>query len=232
MIKYLKSKIKSKIHSLIEGNSKDISLALQLKALKSTAEYVANNLQKAKAFDTNLSLIQHAITLSNNDGGLVCEFGVYKGTTLNFIAKNMPGKTIHGFDSFQGLPEFWRPGFDKGVFDINQKHSSLKFEKNIQLHVGWFSETLPDFVKNNPGEISFLHVDCDLYSSTKDIFQNLGPKITPGTIIVFDEYFNYPFWWDHEYKAFQEFIQATGLKYEYLGYNQLNEQVAVKILGS
>ena len=36
-----------------------------------------------------------------------CEFGVYKGETINFIASKIP-HTVHGFDSFEGLPEVWR----------------------------------------------------------------------------------------------------------------------------
>jgi hypothetical protein len=47
---------------------------------------------------------------------------------------------------------------------------------------------------------------------------------------VFDEYLNYPGWQDHEFKAFQEFIAETGLKYRYLGYVATNVQVAVQIL--
>jgi hypothetical protein len=50
-----------------------------------------------------------------------------------------------------------------------------------------------------------------------------------GTVIVFDEYFNYPGWENHEFKAFQEFVEQTNLKYEYLAYNRRHEQVAVKI---
>jgi hypothetical protein len=49
----------------------------------------------------------------------------------------------------------------------------------------------------------------------------------PGTIIVFDEYFNYPNWEEHEYKAFQEFIGESGLGYRYLGFAR--QQVAVRI---
>lgn len=73
-----------------------------------------------------------------------------------------------------------------------------------------------------------MHIDCDLYNSTKTIFDNLAPRIKSGTIIVFDEYFNYPNWQQHEYKAFQEFVEDNNIKYEYIaiGYGQ----AAVKIL--
>ena len=61
--------------------------------------------------------------------------------------------------------------------------------------------------------VAFIHVDCDLYSSTKTIFSLLSDRIVPGTIILFDEYFNYPNWQQHEYKALQEFVDTKNIKY-------------------
>ena len=106
------------------------------------------------------------------------------------------------------------------------------FEKNIVTHKGWFDDTLPKFVQNYNEKISFLHIDCDLYSSTKTIFKWLDNQITEGTIILFDEYFNYPFWEQHEYKAFQEFVNHNNIRYEYLCYSSktFGSKVAVKIL--
>lgn len=63
----------------------------------------------------------------------------------------------------------------------------------------------------------------------KTIFDVLGGKIVPGTVVQFDEYFNYPGWRNHEYKAFQEFINNSSLSYDYIGYNRLGYSVAVVI---
>ena len=49
----------------------------------------------------------------------------------------------------------------------------------------------------------------------------------PGTVILFDEYFNYPNWEAHEYKAFQEFVAAKAIAYRYLAFAR--QQVAVRI---
>ena len=51
----------------------------------------------------------------------------------------------------------------------------------------------------------------------------------PGTVIVFDEYFNYSGWEEGEFRAFQEFVAARKLSYEYLTYNREHQQVAVRI---
>jgi hypothetical protein len=53
-----------------------------------------------------------------------------------------------------------------------------------------------------------------LYAATKDIFEHLRDYIVPGTIIVFDEYWNYPKWQQHEYQAWQE----EDIDYDYVGY--------------
>ncbi|HXF29087.1 MAG TPA: hypothetical protein VN457_04495 [Chlamydiales bacterium] len=54
-------------------------------------------------------------------------------------------------------------------------------------------------------------------------------QIVPGTIIVFDEFYNYPGYERHEFKAFQEFLARKGYKADYLAFNINHEQVAVRI---
>ena len=157
--------------------------------------------------------------------GIWAEFGVFKGESINHIARNTMAK-VHGFDSFSGLPEDWNRFHSRGHFKVGQNLPYVA--DNVSLHVGLFSGTLPDFraqIGDTP--VAFLHVDCDLYSSTVEIFRYLGENIVPGTVILFDEFYNYPGWMMHEYKAFQEFISATGKNYRYIGYNKKAEQVAV-----
>jgi len=101
---------------------------------------------------------------------------------------------------------------------------------NVTLHKGWFEDTVPPFSAANKGEpVALLHIDCDLYSSTKTVFDALGGNLVAGSVILFDEYFNYPEWREHEYKAFQELVEARSLKYRYLSYNQHEWNAAVQI---
>lgn len=155
------------------------------------------------------------------------EFGVFSGRTINRIAEAVPDRTVYGFDSFDGLPEDWRSGFTKGTFKTDILPS---VRENVKLIRGLFEDTLPGFVREHPEPCAFIHVDCDLYSSARTVLSHLREKIVPGTVIVFDEYFNYPGWREGEYKAFQEFIKTTGLRYEYLAYVEIHEQAAVRIL--
>jgi hypothetical protein len=46
-------------------------------------------------------------------------------------------------------------------------------------------------------------------------------------VILFDEYFNYPNWEKHEFKAFQELVSERRMKYSYLAYAR--QQVVVRI---
>ena len=107
-----------------------------------------------------------------------------------------------------------------------------RVRKNCELWVGWFNETLPGFVKDvqQKQPVALLHVDCDLYSSTVTVLNELKKNIVPGTVIVFDEYLNYPGWQLDEFKAWQEFVKANKIKYEYIGYVSKHQKVAVRVL--
>jgi hypothetical protein len=156
--------------------------------------------------------------------GVIIECGVASGGTIRKIANIYKERTIYGFDSFEGLPESWqRPdmNFDKGAFNQNNVLPSV--QSNVKLIKGWYKDTLPLFaselVQKNQ-KIALLHVDCDIYSSTKCIFDNFTPFICSGTIIVFDELLNYPSYEKHEILAFFEFLeQNPNLKFEWIGKN-------------
>jgi hypothetical protein len=203
----------------------NISAMRQHKALVETADYVDTHMPHLDSFGSAFDLLTAALTHVKDRNGLFLEFGVFSGQTINHVAARIDGQ-IYGFDSFEGLPERWRDGLGPGYFKVAELPA---VRKNVVLIKGWFDKTLPVFLKDHSQRVAFLHVDCDLYSSTKTIFDLLGSQIQDGTVIVFDEYFNYAGWREGEYKAFQEFLKTSGLTYEYLGYNRYQEQVAVKI---
>jgi hypothetical protein len=188
-------------------------------------DYADTHMQDAMVCSEKSQVREYALEQVRNDG-LFLEFGVWNGTTINFIAEHHRG-LVHGFDSFEGLPEDWGI-VPKGAYTTDGRIPEVR--SNVRLHVGWFDQTLPDFVREHNERVAFLHVDCDLYSSTKTIFKFLGDRIVSGTVIVFDEYFNYPGWREHEYKAFQELVSEKKLHYRYLAYNQCQTNVATMIV--
>jgi predicted O-methyltransferase YrrM len=210
-----------------EGSDQfDLDRLARLAAGLDSAGYYAERMGAAARAPDAASLLQLAFA-ARDPAGLVMEFGVASGGTANLLAGLTDG-TIHGFDSFEGLPEDWRPGFPRGAF----AHAIPRLRPNVSLEIGTFEETLPRFVARHRGSrIGFAHVDCDLYSSTRTVFEHCGPMIGPGTVIVFDEYFNYAGWRRHEFRAFQDFIAASGSTYEYIGVVPAGQQVAVLVTG-
>jgi hypothetical protein len=65
-------------------------------------------------------------------------------------------------------------------------------------------DTLPALLREDRSEINLLHIDTDLYEVAKFILTQCQPRIR-DTIVIFDEFFNFPGWRDHEYKALTEF---------------------------
>jgi len=162
--------------------------------------------------------------LQHKENTLWLEFGVASGNTINYISK-FTKYNVYGFDSFEGLPEKWRDGFEKGAF--NRNGNLPQVNDNVILIKGWFKDTLHQFIHNENKKISFIHIDCDLYSSTKHILETLKEFIDIKCIVVFDELVNYPgFDGDTgELKAFYEFITENKINYKWIGMN--GEKVAV-----
>jgi Macrocin-O-methyltransferase (TylF) len=196
-----------------------------LRALQRSVDYVERAMPDAVGLDSQRELIEHSLQAVHIDGHYL-EFGVFTGGTIRFLARRIGARTIHGFDSFEGLPEAWA-GFNLGGKAFNMKGRLPRVPNNVRLYRGYFDTSLPKWLDDHPGQIAFMHLDCDLYSSTKTIFNLIGARITTGTVILFDEYFNYPNWEQHEFKAFQEFVTYHQVKYTYLGFAR--QQVAIRI---
>lgn len=166
--------------------------------------------------------------IRNMPAGIIVECGVYYGASLRYLATRCPDRTVHGFDSFQGLPEDWTRGNPAGSYSTGGILPEVP--ANVTLHPGWFADTLPVFLENEKQPIALLHIDCDLYSSTQTALQALSPLMRENTILVFDDFFGYPGYEQHEYKAFQEFTAAHRLTYEWLGFSVLGREAALRIL--
>lgn len=215
------------VHDVEFRARRDIHAAGDREAVTSSSHFVHDAMVKARMFTHPTEILEYALSLAPPDG-MALEFGVFSGTTLKTIANaRKDNKQVFGFDSFQGLPEDWRPNWPTGTFGTEQ----LPEVPGAELVVGWFDETLPDFLSVHPAPVAFLHMDADLYSSTVTVLEHVGPRLRPGTVILFDEYFNYPGWEQHEHRAWQEFVAKSGIEFRYEAYTSNNEQVVVVITG-
>jgi len=211
----------AKSAALIDSISKNADIYPEI----SSWNYLQNEFfSNPKLVGTNTKTIQIAIDAAKLDG-LNLEFGVYNGKSIRRIAL-LINEDIHGFDSFEGLPESWN---DEPQGSYSAEGCLPEVPKNVVLHKGWFNETLPGFIREFKAPIRFLHIDCDLYSSTKTILDLLAPKIVSGTVIVFDEFIGYKSWDRDEFKAFKEAAQLYGWKYELLTFSFVTKQVALII---
>jgi hypothetical protein len=210
---------------VLDADAHNIGRLLQRRALEQTADFVESCMPMVTPYRDRFTLYEE--TLKQIDGsGLCCEFGVFEGDSINFIAERLPASMVYGFDSFEGLPEDWRPGVKTGHFKLNSLPAVCS---NVRLIRGWFDQTVPVFLEQHPEPAAYLHIDSDLYASAKTVLDLFASRIRPGTIIVFDEFFNYPGWKVGEFQAFQEFVQRYQLRFEYAGYACADEQVAVII---
>lgn len=141
--------------------------------------------------------------LARTDGiiGDVVEFGCYVGTTSVYLAQHLlqlSHKTLYVYDSFMGLPP--KTLHDKspaGVqFTVGELAATKKqFVRNFhkaQLplpHItkAWFNELVPSDI---PPCISFAFLDGDYYHSILDPLKLIWPNLSPGAIVVVDDYVN------------------------------------------
>jgi hypothetical protein len=226
----------NKLFRALKALDRDMEHQAQTQATISSAEYVRTHMAGALLFRGQAGaprqgvadLLVHALKLIQVKG-FYAEFGVWKGESLSFLADRIE-EVIYGFDSFEGLPEDWYPSHAKGMFDLGGMPPDLTVRRsNVKLVKGWFDDTLPVFAHEVPGPAAFLHIDSDLYSSAKTVFDTLGDRIVPGTVIVFDEYLNYPGWQDGEVKAWREFCEARAIRYRYVGYTPAWESALVVV---
>ena len=163
-----------------------------------------------------LNYVFENLQLKQKEDTLWLEFGVGGGSTINYIASQTPG-IVHGFDSFYGNPEKCREGFEAGHY--NRDGVPPQVASNVILVQGLFQDTLKDFLVSQNKKISFVHFDCDLYSSTKFVLDSIKDYIDDGCIIVFDEFVNFVGFGEAEYQAFYDFLSENNVDYELIGMN-------------
>lgn len=146
--------------------------------------------------------------------GLWLEFGTGSGTTTRMLCEARREGPVYTFDWFQGLPDDWTEQFRKGAFRFDPP---TDLPDNGRIVQGLFEETLGPFLEEHSGPADLVHVDCDVYASTKTVLDHLTDRLVPGSVLVFDEMLYYPGREDHEVKAFHEWLCATGKSFEWIG---------------
>ena len=146
------------------------------------------------------------------------EFGVKNGRSFDHIREHMPAeKTLHGFDTFEGLPEEWEIGtkgpYPAGILKAKRIPTDTV---NTKYWVGLFADQIPVYREQYSDHMAFVHIDGDLYSSCNDVLYGFNDRIVPGTVLVFDDFMMFETcdtkkWhniWNHECRSLMEWCHA------------------------
>jgi hypothetical protein len=125
--------------------------------------------------------------------GDTAECGVYEGSSSWLICAGTrgSGRTHHLFDSFEGLSApvaadggYWVAG-DLSAQEEVARRNLVPFEDSLVFHKGWIPARF-DEVKDK--RFAFVHVDVDLAEPTRDSIQFFYPRLSPGAVLVCDDY--------------------------------------------
>lgn len=174
-----------------------LQLSLGSPSLSLTADKIMQALPKVTSpnfpevgnfYDFKRVSVEHIIKHITRSGDWA-QFGVYKGQMAREILESLPAETdFHLLDSFEGLPEDWAGYWKAGAFKLDAEDIPVFDDPRVKIHTGWFSDTVPPLARQLTRPLAFLHIDCDLYSSTKDCLWGLNDFIEKDTILLFDEY--------------------------------------------
>lgn len=146
---------------------------------------------------------------------LYLEFGVATGNTMRFWSSLLhnPESMLHGFDSFEGLPTAWKLGGGQPAREFSTDGRLPQIDDpRVRFFKGWFADTLPDY--QWPAHQRLVaNIDADLYSSAVTVLDAIEPNLHPGSLLYFDE-FNHR---ADELRAFDEFLDRTGMQFEFVG---------------
>ena len=157
---------------------------------------------------------------------LYLEFGVWQGAATRYWSKLLrnPNSKLHGFDSFEGLPEAWTLDTPKGHFSVDGRIPRIE-DQRVEFFKGWFEDTLSDY-QPPAHEILVAVIDADLYSSTRCVLSFLERVIAPGSYLYFDDFSHR----HDEPRAFQEFLQRTGRTFSLVGATRVLSEVMFQVV--
>lgn len=131
-----------------------------------------------------------------NVPGQFAECGTYVGGTAHLISLVMKSKEemreFHLFDTFTGMPDLAIPERDVhspgdfGDTSLEYVQNRLKTFEFIRFHPGLIPATFSEIT--DVQLFAFVHVDVDIYPTAFECCQWFWPRLSPGGVIIFDDY--------------------------------------------
>ena len=151
------------------------------------------------------------LSRASNPSGSLIEIGSYRGGGALHISNACPTRPIYVCDTFEGFADlkmdpkvdrlFWKEQYSDTSFETVKANWAGK-GRDVRWVRGYFPESAANMEISN---ISFAHVDTDLYDSTANTLNYLQPRLINRSIVVFDDYFRSV---EGVIKAVSEFTQA------------------------
>lgn len=186
----------------------------------------------------------------NGATGTVLEFGTHNGGWMHYFVSRLPASVAFvGFDCFEGLPESWdglpagsikgygmpielwsdTPELARKVLDEFARTGRMPAppQPNLRIEVGLFSESLPRYLRDGwPHDLLLVHMDADLYSSTRPVLDTLCGPLSHRYLILFDEFYSA----NHEFRAWREFTALFGpIDWRVVAASEDGSQVLVEV---
>ena len=145
----------------------------------------------------------HKIIKDNKlaEKGAFAEFGVALGGMSLFLARAFDQK-VYAFDTYEGTPfgsgdnenSYYKHGDYTAKESTHEeriltKAKEIGVKDKLQLIKGDFSTGKSTIEVNEP--ISFVHLDCNLYSSTTGALEIIYENLVDGGVIAIDEFFHH-----------------------------------------
>ncbi|MDI3421706.1 TylF/MycF/NovP-related O-methyltransferase [Streptomyces luteolus] len=182
--------------------------------------------EKLNAF---ILAIRHVV--SHDIPGDIVECGVWRGGSMQACAKTLlslgaTDRHLYLFDTYEGMTPPTEEdvrrdgkharellevqGKDRPIWavadldDVKSGFESVPYpEERMHYVVGKVEETVPE---QAPEQISILRLDTDWYGSTKHELDHLYDRLSPGGILLIDDYG----YWQGSRQAVDEFLERTG----------------------
>jgi hypothetical protein len=207
---------------------KDIRVTAQISAGQSSATWIARHADRVEAFKTRQKMLDHLCKFPIPDGALA-EFGVFTGAITRYLRPRFPDRAYHAFDSFLGVPEAMGLAVDAGDFSLGGQVPELP--EGVTVHAGWFEDTLPAFCQTYDCKLAFVYIDCDLYESVRTVLTHLHDRLTPGAIVAFDDWYNFPNWEQHSKRALEDLVDQTGARFSPVAITTREHAIACRYEG-
>jgi len=141
---------------------------------------------------------------------LYLEFGSFEGASMRRWSRLLahPEASLHGFDTFEGLPGDYTPLMPRGSLHAGGSPPRIE-DARVVWHVGLFDETLPK-LEAREYDTLVAYLDADLYSSTIFVLRQLQERFRTGDLVIFGQLHQKY----HELRALEEFLDESGLPFE------------------